>query len=165
MQNWQKLTRWVMAMAFVIGAVAVAFTLKKRVTPQVQAPLTRTDEKAILESAGGHGKRTNKTNADFKIDWQNMLTYEDGSNKLIGLKVVTVRNGNQYGWSGEMHRNKGNILFSDGHVEELNSLPVVPPACSRYNPVFPKPLVRPSPKSVPKAVSRLSTRYTAYCVA
>lgn len=38
--------------------------------------------------------------------------------------VVTVRNGNQYGWSGEMHRNKGNILFSDGHVEELNSLPV-----------------------------------------
>jgi lipopolysaccharide transport protein LptA/LPS export ABC transporter protein LptC len=113
MQNWQKTTRWVVALAFVIGAVAVAFTLKKRVTPQVQAPLARTDEKAILESSGGRGKRTNKTNADFKIDWQKMLTYEDGSNKLIGLKVITVRNGKTFEITGK----EGTVRDDEATIE------------------------------------------------
>jgi LPS export ABC transporter protein LptC/lipopolysaccharide transport protein LptA len=113
MQKWQKTTRWVMALAFVIGAVAVAFTLKKRVTPQVQAPLTRTDEKAVLESSGGRGKRTNKTNADFKINWDRMLTYEDGSNKLIGLKVITVRNGKTFEITGK----EGTVRDDEATIE------------------------------------------------
>jgi prepilin-type N-terminal cleavage/methylation domain-containing protein/prepilin-type processing-associated H-X9-DG protein len=37
--------------------------------------------------------------------------------------VVRVRTGNQYGWSDALHRSKGNILFADGHVEEMKSLP------------------------------------------
>jgi LPS export ABC transporter protein LptC/lipopolysaccharide transport protein LptA len=101
MQSWQKTTRWVMALVAVVSAVAIASTLKKRITPQVQAPLTRTDEKAVLETSGGRGKRTNKTNADFKITWDKMLTYEDGSSKLIGLKVITERNGKTFEITGK----------------------------------------------------------------
>jgi lipopolysaccharide transport protein LptA/LPS export ABC transporter protein LptC len=101
MQSWQKTTRWVMALVAVVSVVAIASTLKKRVTPQVQAPLTRTDEKAVLETSGGRGKRTNKTNPDFKITWDRMLTYEDGSSKLIGLKVITERNGKTFEITGK----------------------------------------------------------------
>src|SRR5262245_292730 len=101
MQSWQKTTRWVMALVAVVSAVAIASMLKKRVTPQVQAPLTRTDEKAVLETSGGRGKRTNKPNADFKITWDKMLTYEDGSSKLIGLKVITDRNGKTFEITGK----------------------------------------------------------------
>ena len=90
-----------MALVAVVSVVAIASTLKKRVTPQVQAPLTRTDEKAVLETSGGRGKRTNKTNPDFKITWDRMLTYEDGSSKLIGLKVITERNGKTFEITGK----------------------------------------------------------------
>ena len=101
MQKWQKTTRGVMAAILVIFTIAVGLTLKKRVTPQVQAPLTRMDEKAVLETSGGRGTRTNKTNSDFRITWDNMLTYEDGSSRLIGLKVITDRNGKTFEITGK----------------------------------------------------------------
>src|SRR5262245_1586341 len=113
MQKWQKTTRWVMAMVAVVSAVAIASTLKKRVSPQVQAPLTRTDEKAVLETSGGRGKRTNKTKADFETTWDKMLTYEDGSSKLIGLKVITERNGKTFEITGK----EGTVRDNEGTVE------------------------------------------------
>ena len=120
MQNWQKTTRWVMALTAVVAAIAVAATLKRRVAPQVQAPLTRTDEKAVLETSGGRGKRTNKTNADFNITWDRMLTYQDGSSKLISLKVITERNGKTFEITGK----EGHIGDNEGAIE-LNGSVVV----------------------------------------
>jgi lipopolysaccharide transport protein LptA/LPS export ABC transporter protein LptC len=113
MQNWQKTTRWVMAVIGIGFVVAIGFTLKKRVIPQVQAPLTRTDEKAVLETSGGRGKRTNKTSSDFNITWDTMLTYEDGSSKLIGLKVITERNGKTFEITGK----EGKVRDDEGTVE------------------------------------------------
>jgi lipopolysaccharide transport protein LptA/LPS export ABC transporter protein LptC len=125
MQKWQKTTRWVMALTAIVFAIAVAVTLKKRVTPQVQAPLTRTDEKAVLETSGGKGSRTNRSRSELQITWDKMLTYEDGSSKLIGLKVITDRNGKTFEITGkegkvgdgeaaiEMHGNV-HVKVSDG---------------------------------------------------
>jgi lipopolysaccharide transport protein LptA len=104
MQKWQKTTRWVMAVVAVVFAIAVAVTLKKRVTPQVQAPLTRTDEKAVLETSGGLGSRINKTRPEVQVNWDKMLTYADGSSKLIGLKVTTERNGKTFEITGKEGR-------------------------------------------------------------
>src|SRR5580765_236477 len=104
MQKWQKTTRWVMAVVAIVFAIAVAFTLKKRVTPQVQAPLTRTDEKAVLETSGGLGSRINKTRSEVQVNWDKMLTYADGSSKLIGLKVTTERNGKTFEITGKEGR-------------------------------------------------------------
>ena len=113
MQKWQKTTRWVMAVVAIVFVVAVAFTLKKRVTPQTHAPLARTDEKAVLETSGGRGNRTNKTRSDFKITWDKMLTYEDGSSKFIGLKVITERNEKTFEITGK----EGKVRDAEGTVE------------------------------------------------
>jgi len=101
MQKWQKATRFVMVVTAAVFAVAIALTLKKRVTPVVQAPLTRTDEKAVLETSGGRGKRTNRTKSDFRITWDKMLTYADGSSKMMGLRVITERNGKVFEITGK----------------------------------------------------------------
>src|SRR5262245_23667573 len=128
MQNWQRTARWVMALAFVVAAIAVGFTLKKRVSPQIQAPLTRTDPKAILETAGGRGPRANKTRPELSITWDRMLTYEDGSNKLIGLKVITDRNGKTFeitGKEGRVRDNEGTVeLNGSVHVKVSDGLEV-----------------------------------------
>src|SRR5262245_846896 len=128
MQNWQRTTRWVMAVTGVVAAIAVGFTLKKRISPQVQAPLTRTDPKAILETAGGRGSRTNKTRPELQITWDRMLTYEDGSNKLIGLKVITDRNGKTFeitGKEGKVRDNEGTVeLHGNVHVKVSDGLEV-----------------------------------------
>ena len=128
MQQWQKTIRSVMALTVLVFAVAIAFTVKKRVTPQVQAPLARTDEKAILETTGGLGSRTTKTRRDLQIDWQKMLTYEDGSSKLIGLKVTTERNGKIFeitGKEGRVGNDEAAIeLHGNVHVKVSDGLEV-----------------------------------------
>src|SRR5262245_20767073 len=96
MQKWQKTTRLVIARTAIGVAIAIGLTLKRRVTPQVQAPLTRTDDEAVLETVGGQGSRHNRTRQEVQIDWDKMLTYADGSSKLIGLKVTTERNGKTF---------------------------------------------------------------------
>src|SRR5262245_3381588 len=101
MQNWQKTTRWVMVVVAIVFGIAVGLTLKKRVMPQTQAPLTRTDEKAVLETSGGLGSRINKTRPEVQVNWDKMLTYADGSSKLIGLKVTTQRNGKTFEITGK----------------------------------------------------------------
>jgi LPS export ABC transporter protein LptC len=113
MQKWQKASRLVIGVVAVAFAIAVGLTVKKRVTPQVQAPLDRTDPKAILETAGGKGARTNKTHNDFNITWERMLTYEDGSSKLIGLKVITERDGKTFEITGK----EGKIGDDEAAVE------------------------------------------------
>jgi lipopolysaccharide transport protein LptA/LPS export ABC transporter protein LptC len=102
-----------MAVVAIVFVVAVAFTLKKRVTPQTHAPLARTDEKAVLETSGGRGNRTNRTRSDFQITWDKMLTYEDGSSKFIGLKVITERNEKTFEITGK----EGKVRDAEGTVE------------------------------------------------
>jgi lipopolysaccharide transport protein LptA/LPS export ABC transporter protein LptC len=120
MQKWQKTARWLMALVAIAFVVAVALTLKKRVTTEVQPPLTRTDPKAILETSGGRGARTNKTRPDFQTTWDRMLTYEDGSSKLIGLKVITQRNGKTFEITGK----EGKVGDDEGTVEVHGSVHV-----------------------------------------
>ena len=68
------------------------------------APLTRTDEKADLETSGDLGSRINKTRSEVQVNWDKMLTYADGSSKLIGLKVTTERDGKTFEITGKEGR-------------------------------------------------------------
>src|SRR5207248_4425728 len=90
--------------------------------------------------------------------------------------IVQLRANNFLRWTHELHRFKGNLLFSDGHVEELNGpnlmaavkpsqpaldffLPSVPPSngtglASSSKPILPSPVsqtLSPQPNSSPSA--------------
>ncbi len=103
-----------MAVVAIVFVVAVAFTLKKRVTPQTHAAArAHRRESRPRERPAGDGNRTNKTRSDFKITWDKMLTYEDGSSKCIGLKVTTERNEKTFEITGK----EGKVRDAEGTVE------------------------------------------------
>ena len=91
--NLRKYARLLVAV-FAIGfGVFVARELKPR-TPEVAAPaIPRTDPGAVVESTGGHVFRVNSSREDFTVYFDRQLTYEDGSTKLFGLRIVAPERG------------------------------------------------------------------------
>lgn len=100
MLKWQKTTRLVIALAAVAVAAGVGLTIRKRVTPKIETPVARTDPQAVLEGAGGLTIRINKNREEIRVDYDKVLTYSDGSNKMIGLKVTTEREGRTFEITG-----------------------------------------------------------------
>lgn len=73
--------------------ILVAVSLKRRPSATVQAPIARTDPKAVVESAGGQTIRLNKEREEIRINYDKLLTYADGSSRMLGVRVVTERAG------------------------------------------------------------------------
>lgn len=61
-----------------------------------------------------------------------------------GDRNVIFRSG-EYAWNQELHRSKGNLLFSDTHVEERNSWPVLLAISSPAPPLAPSEAPNPTP--------------------
>jgi len=78
-------------MAAVVAGVCVAvgLTLKRGGRSGSVAPLVRTDPRAVVESIGGTAMRFKSGHEDVRVEYQRQLTYQDGSTKLIGVKVFT----------------------------------------------------------------------------
>ena len=59
----------------------------------------------------------------YNADYNQPADVLAGDRNLASLPNLTFYNGSgqQLRWSGIMHRFKGNVLFADGHVEELSS--------------------------------------------
>ena len=87
--RWQKATRIVMAIVAVGVCVSVAVTLKRRRPAAPAAPLVRTDPRAVVESTGGRSVRCKSGHEDVRVEYQRQLTYQDGSTRLLGVKVST----------------------------------------------------------------------------
>src|SRR5262245_30814455 len=90
---WQRRARVVIAIGAVAFAIVVAFALKRRVPPQAAAPVPRADPKAVVESAKGFTLQFNREREEIRVDYDKLLTYADGSSKMLGVKVVTERDG------------------------------------------------------------------------
>src|SRR5260221_5481141 len=87
--RWQKSARVVMAIVAVAVCVAVGVTLKRRRPAAPGASLVRTDPRAVVESTGGRSVRFKSGHEDVRVEYQRQLTYQDGSTKLVGVKVST----------------------------------------------------------------------------
>jgi LPS export ABC transporter protein LptC len=87
--RWQKYTRIVMAIVVVAVCVAVAVTLKRRRPAASGGALVRTDPRAVVESTGGRSVRFKGGHEDVRVEYERQLTYQDGSTKLVGVKVST----------------------------------------------------------------------------
>ena len=74
-------------------AVVVAFAFSARGPESGSPPVTPTDPKAVVESADGRTIRVNRDQEEVRIEYDKLLTYEDGSTKMLGVTVVTERAG------------------------------------------------------------------------
>lgn len=87
--RWQRSARFVMAAVVVGVCIAVGLTLKRGGRSGSVASLVRTDPRAVVESIGGTAMRFKSGHEDVRVEYQRQLTYQDGSTKLIGVKVST----------------------------------------------------------------------------
>ena len=109
-----------MAVVAIVFVVAVAFTLKKRVTPQTHAPLARTDE-AVLKAAGEpgipHATVWLDLDNDGRLDGNepSMATTSSGRYSFSDLLIQLVKEGKVRDAEGtvEVHGNV-HVKVSDG---------------------------------------------------
>jgi len=89
-----KFSKAVLGLLSVLIVVAVVVALERRVKP-VAPPLVsvRTDPKAVLESMSGRAARFNRAHQDVSVEYARLFTYEDGTTKLLGIRVLAADRG------------------------------------------------------------------------
>jgi LPS export ABC transporter protein LptC/lipopolysaccharide transport protein LptA len=90
---WQKKARLVITIGAVGFAVALAFAFRPRAPEPDAAPVTPTDPKALVETTGARTLRHNRDREEVLIEHEKLLTYSDGTAKMLGVKVTTERAG------------------------------------------------------------------------
>jgi LPS export ABC transporter protein LptC len=116
-----RFSKVVLALIAAAVVVAVAVALKRRVIPTAP-PLVavRTDPKAIVESTSGRAVRFNRAHEDIRVEYERLLSYSDGSTKLLKVKIVADDRGDGRSFrltadEGESGKDEAVILLS-GHV-------------------------------------------------
>ncbi len=94
--KWQRTTRLVLVLVVVATVVGVLLTVRKRQTPSAAPGVTRVDPKAIAEAAGGRTTQATGMRIPGFIDYERLLTYEDGSLKFVKPKLTTTRSGREF---------------------------------------------------------------------
>ena len=122
MMKWQRTARLVIAVAAVAFAVVVASTVRRRTTPVVEAPVTRTDPKAMIESAGGLTIRVNREREEIRIEYDKLLQFPEGSAKMLGVKVTTERAG---GHTFVIAGNEGQVADGESSVELVGDVRIM----------------------------------------
>jgi LPS export ABC transporter protein LptC len=123
--RWQQALRAVLAL-FAIGfAVAVFLAIRERqAPPHAGQAAPRTDPKAIAESTRGESIVARGTQQDYKVEYERLLTYEDGSLRFETVKVaVPGRQGRDLHIAAQRAAvtNQQNDLSMDGDVRLTTS--------------------------------------------
>src|SRR2546426_849179 len=93
MTSWQRRARLVIALGAVLFAIVVAFAVKRRPPVVARNPEAQTDPTAVVQSTSGRHIDWNREHENYRIDYEKLLTYADGSSKMLGVTVTTERAG------------------------------------------------------------------------
>ena len=122
MAVWQRRARFVIAVFAVGFAIAVAFAFQKRSGAPAAAPVplpAANDPGVVVQSTAGSVVRFSKARQDVSVAYDKQITYQDGSTRLVGVKVVTdQRDGRSFtvtGREGRVGQNESAIVL-DGDV-------------------------------------------------
>lgn len=111
--RWQRRARLVAAAVAIAIAAGVAVRLRPRTSARTDTPVPRTDPNAVVESAGGIISRTNREHEDVRVQYDRLLSYSNGTSKLLGVKVTTERAGGRTftvtGQQGEVGDRESNV--------------------------------------------------------
>ena len=111
--TWQRVLRWILVLVAVSTIALVAFSARKRQKNTRGTTVVRMDPKAVIESAGGRLLQLSGMKVPGFIDFRKQLVYDDGSMKLLGLKLTTHRSGREF----YLNANEGKIGKEQSHVE------------------------------------------------
>src|ERR1700674_288706 len=116
MSQWQRRARLLIAIVGVAFAIVVAFAFRKRAPAGATAPAASGDPKAVVESANGWHNRVNREQEEVLTEYETFRTYPDGSTKMLGVKVTTVRAGGRTfvitGKQADVGQNEANISLA-----------------------------------------------------
>ena len=111
--KWQRVLRWILVLVAVSTIALVAFSARKRQKNTGGTTVLRMDPKAVIESAGGNLLQLSGMKVPGFIDFQKQFVYDDGSMKLLGLKLTTHRAGREF----YLNATEGKIGKEQSHVE------------------------------------------------
>ena len=95
--SWQKRARLGVAVFAVIFAVGVYIAIGERQKAAPLEPIERKDPTSTAEVQGGIFKRLSGANEDFVVTFADQISYPDGSQRLIGLRIeIKNRNGRDF---------------------------------------------------------------------
>jgi len=116
MSVWQRRTRLVLLVAAVALAIAVVAAFKRRPPSSVPALVAPADPKAVVESASGFRGRHNREQEEVRIAYDTLTSYPDGSTRMRGVKVTTVRAGGRTfvitGQDADLGKDEGSLAIS-----------------------------------------------------
>ena len=96
MLSWQRRARW-LVLVVAVAVVAVVFaTTRRRDKPPPPEPVARVDPAAIVESSGAYIVQLKGERETVRVDADKQLSYPDGSTRLLGVKVTSVRQGKTF---------------------------------------------------------------------
>ncbi len=122
MVPWQKRAR-VAALVVALGVAAAVFvTTGRRLAPAPPAPVTRVDPAAVVESRGAVIRQVKGTKENFRLEGD-LLSYRDGSSKLMKVKVTVEQGGKTYVITGDETKVGDNQSHLEiiGHVHLTSS--------------------------------------------
>jgi LPS export ABC transporter protein LptC len=95
--SWHKPVRLAVGVFGIVAAVAVYFAIGARQTAVPPSPVERLDPKAVAEGTQAVLQQVRRGEEDFEVRADRTLTYDDGSVKLLGVRVsVRKRNGRDF---------------------------------------------------------------------
>lgn len=118
--RWRRIFRALLGITAIVFAVFVYRAIRVRQPPEPQAANSvRTDPKAIAESVRGESLMAKGTVQDFKVEYDRLLTYEDGTLRFEKIVVhIPQRQGRDFTMSGARATvsNQQNDLAIEGDV-------------------------------------------------
>jgi len=125
---WQKRAR-LATLVVGVGIVAAVFaTSRRREGPPPATPVSRADTLAVVETSGAILRQVKGARENFRLEAEKQLTYQDGSTKLIGVKITIEREGKTYIVTGNETKagsNQSNIeIVGNVHLTSNDDLDV-----------------------------------------
>src|SRR3954466_14291171 len=106
--RWQKKARFGVAIFGIAFAIVVYAAIGERKPATPVAPLSRFDPRAVLESIGSKVQQVRLAKQDYVVEADRQLTYEDGSTKLVGVRIrIPDREGRDVTISGREAQSTG----------------------------------------------------------
>src|ERR1700737_2226822 len=105
MTRWQRRARLAIGIFVVVLGIAVLFAFKGRTPPAPPAAVVPTEPGIVVQSTGGSIHRFKGSQDEVIIETDKQLTYADGGNKMLGVKITTVdKNGRTFIVTGKEGR-------------------------------------------------------------
>ena len=107
--RWQRKARVGVAIFGIVFAIVVYAAIGERQTGTQAARPSRFDPRAVLESIGSRVQQVRQAKQDYVVEADRQLTYEDGSTKLVGVRIrIPDREGRDVTISGREAQSTGN---------------------------------------------------------